>query len=184
MKRVLLAWLLCALSVAAFGATPSNASLKGIYGVNYASANNNAWYAVVSCPNFSGQVYAGSETSTDVVDGTMTFDGKGIVTYAVTEYGKFDQALSNATVTWTCSPQGNPVITDPGNAVYDAPTAATGTGTYAIQSNYTGALVISGDPGLILRVSNLNTKGLASRFMFHGIYSNNRGDGAGEGALQ
>jgi hypothetical protein len=64
-------------------------------------------------------------------------DGKGNITVGTyTQYGQFDQALSNATVVPSCT-QGEG---SNGYAVYDPPTPGTLTGTYAIESNGTGTM--------------------------------------------
>lgn len=188
MKTSLLASLIL-LSSVAFGATPTNASLKGIYAFNYQNAETNTWYAVVSCTNFKGSIQAGSITHNPVQDGTVTFDGKGKVALATeTQYGHFDQALSNATVKWTCDTHGNPVITNFGAAVYDAPAVITGTGTYSIQSNYTGAMTITVSGvsfGYILRLAATNaTTAFASQVLFHGLNSDNSSEGSGIGVKQ
>jgi len=171
-----------ALAVTAFAAVkPSDASLKGTYGFNNAKAETDSWFAQVSCPNYSGQLYAGSETSTVVNDGTITFDGKGNFTYTGDKYGVFDQTLSNETVQWTCDQNGNPIITNPGNAVYDAPVAESVSGTYTVNSDYTGEMNTGGgNSTLILRIAGTNAKGLATTVFLHELRSSNnesRGDG-------
>ena len=188
MKTSLFASLILLLSTVAFGVTaPSNASLKGTYAFNYQNAETNAWYAVVSCANFKGSLQAGAVTHTPVQDGTIIPDGKGKVTLSGTQYGHFDQALSNATVVWSCV-NGNPVITNFGSAVYDAPVAFTGTGTYSIQSNYTGAMTITSNgmtSGFVLRLAATNAAtAFASQVLFHGLNSDNSSEGSGIGVKQ
>jgi hypothetical protein len=185
MKGTLLALSILVLTATAFAVTPSNASLKGIYAVNYIGARYNSWYAQVSCRNYTGPLYAGSTTSNEVEDVTITFDGKGSVTFSGYQYGKFDQALSNATPTWACDNNGNPYLTNNGHAVYDAPSVQSGTGTYSIQPDYTGAINLSGsNDTLILRIAGTNTKGFATNFMLHGLKSDNTSDGDGFGVKQ
>jgi len=179
---VLLSLCILALAVTAFAAvTPSDASLKGTYGFNEGKAETDSWFAQVSCPNYSGQLFAGSETSTPVNDGTITYDGKGNFTYTGYKYGVFDQTLSNETVQWTCDQNGNPIITNPGNAVYDAPVAESVSGTYTVNSNYTGEMnTEGGNSTLILRIAGTNAKGLATTVLIHELRnSNNESRGGG-----
>jgi hypothetical protein len=187
MKTTSLACLIL-LSSFAFGATPSNASLKGTYAFNYQNAETNTRYAVVSCVNFKGLLPAGSVTHTPVQDGTIVFDGKGKATFTGTQYGHFNQALSNATVVWGCDANGNPVITNFGSAVYDAPVAFAGTGTYSIQTNYTGAMTITSGgvaSGFVLRLAATNaTTAFASQVLFHGLNTDNSSEGSGTGVKQ
>jgi len=185
-KPALLCLVVLVLSAVAFGITPSNASLSGTYAINYHSASYNSWFAQVSCPHYTGSLYAGSTTTNEVVDGKIIFDAKGSVpSFSVYQYSHFNQALSNATPTWACDPNGNPYITNPGYAVYDAPIPDSGTGTYSIQSDYTGQMNLSGVSGtFVLRIAATNTKGLASDFMFHGTKSDNSADGDGLGVKQ
>jgi hypothetical protein len=141
MKKFLFASLLLLAPVSAsFAATPSNASLKGNYSVQLSSVHGDQWYGSITCPNPGGNSYTlnfgGSIVSNQPGQGVLKFDGKGNVTGTVTIYGKFDQAASNATVVASCvqGAGGN------GNAVYDAPYAATLTGTYSIQSTGYGTM--------------------------------------------
>jgi len=177
MKTILLVSIsILTLAVAAFaGVKPSDASLKGVYGFNSAKPQTNSWWAQVSCPNYTGTIGAGSDTSTPVSDGTFTFDGKGDVTFSFYKYGQFDQTLSNETVQWTCDQNGNPIITNNGYAVYDAPVAESGSGTYTVNSDYTGVLNPSGggSSSFVLRIAGTNAKGLATTVFFHELGSDN-----------
>ena len=68
-------------------------------------------------------------------------------------------------------------------AVYDGPIALTGTGTYSIQSNYTGAmtLTVGGfSSGYVLRLAATNpATAFASQVLFHLLNSDNSSDGDG-----
>jgi hypothetical protein len=127
--------LLLVLSSNATTPTPSKASLKGIYVFQMGGARQNTWGVQLTCggqPVFVG----GTDTRDQAVAGTMTFNGAGGVTGSFTQYGKFDQTASNATVSCVSG----------GNAVYEAPSSGSLTGSYTIQSNGKGALNITVTP--------------------------------------
>jgi hypothetical protein len=158
MKKVLLVLsILLALVSMSFATTISNASLKGKYSFQLASAHLDGWYASVNCKDPQGNTYTvsagGSNVSNQSIVGVMTFDGKGNVSGTYSQYGKFDQAASNATVAPSCTPgQSNN-----GYAVYDPPSSGTFAGTYSIQPTGLGAMVITvsgGDtPNFVLELA-------------------------------
>jgi hypothetical protein len=121
-----------------FAAT-SNASLKGVYAFQLASAHYDSWSASLSCPNNQTVTFGGSTISNQSVQGTFTLDGKGNITAGTYfQYGQFDQSESNATVVPSCTQgQGNG-----GSPVYDPPEAGTLTGTYSIGPDGTGTLTV------------------------------------------
>jgi hypothetical protein len=138
MSRITKVFTICLLFVGpCFAGTSTNASIKGTYAFQLSSAKFEGWSASITCPN--GQVtFGGNTVATQSVQGTITFDGKGNITSgAFTQYGQFDQALSNATVVPSCTPgQGSN-----GYAVYDPPvTGGTLTGTYSIEAGDVGTM--------------------------------------------
>jgi hypothetical protein len=158
MKKVLCA-ICISLTVVSLSsaATFSNASLKGKYPFQLASSHLGWWSASITCHDPQGNPYTvtagGSNVSTESILGTMTFDGKGNTTGTYSQYGKFDQAASNATVVPSCSPGGS----NNGYAVYDPAAAGTLTGTYSIQPTGFGAMVLTvsgGDsPSFVLELA-------------------------------
>src|SRR5208283_723045 len=141
MRTILCAICLALVAVSAsFAKTPSDASLKGEYSLQLTDVHFEQWSASINCPNPGGNeytlIFGGSDVTNDTGLGTITFDGKGNVTGTVTQYGKFDQTASNATVVPSCT-QGE---ASNGNAVYDPPVASTFTGTYSIQSTGLGTM--------------------------------------------
>lgn len=144
MKKTLFAVCLLLVTVSAsFAASPSDASLKGKYSFQLASAHMDGWYASIACYDPQGNPYTvtagGTDLSNQSIQGAITFDGKGNATGTYTQYGQFDSNLSNATVVPSCT-QG---ASNNGYAVYDPPTSGTFTGTYSIQPTGYGALVLS-----------------------------------------
>ncbi|MGB6689541.1 MAG: hypothetical protein WBE76_17030 [Terracidiphilus sp.] len=124
---------------AAFAVTPSEGSLKGVYVFQFFQATENYWQKTVSITcgglteTFTG---SGQTAATEIVHGTMNFTGAGTVSATFTEYGQFNQAASDDTVTIACS--GNPrspFTTNNGHPVFDEAVDGTDTGTYIFGSN-------------------------------------------------
>jgi hypothetical protein len=142
MPRITKIFAICVLFAGSCFAATTNASIKGTYAFHMSSAKYEGWGQSISCqqPDSSFQTisFGGNTVVTQSVLGTITFDGKGNITAGTfTQYGQFDQGLSNATVVPSCTPgQGSN-----GYAVYDAPvTGGTLSGTYSIGANATGTL--------------------------------------------
>lgn len=173
---------------AGFAATPSNASLKGTYSFQLGSSHFNSWTIGYACPAPGGgsfnQTAGGFDDKEEVIIGNVTFDGKGNATGTFTDYGRFDQSSSLATVDTSC-----PNSTNGGHAVFFPPTAGTFTGTYVVNADGTGALALTlstGDqPFLLLKVAGEQTKGLRNTvFMTDFRTSDNSVDVHGEAVLQ
>ncbi len=163
--------------------TFSGASLlKGTYTVASHRARYVSWSAQVSCKNYSGPLYAGSDVANEANEGTVVFDGKGGASMSGTQYGSFDEALSELTPTWGCDSNGSPYITNSGHAVYDPPQPFTETGNYSVQSDYTGQINFP-DVQLSLRLAGVNWIGLATSFTFHILKDNTMGE-VGLGIMQ
>ena len=188
MKKILLAiCILLVLASTSFAASMSNASLKGPYSFQLASPHQGSWNVGFTCYDNSNNPYivnfGGTSVSTDSAVGVVTFDGKGHVTGTFTEYGKFDQAASTATVVTGCNGAGSN-----GNAVYDVPFTGTFTGTYSVQANGTGAMTIAisgGDTsGMILQIGG--TAAIRTTVLMTGIDSStsNKVDVTGIAVLQ
>jgi hypothetical protein len=140
MNRITIFAVCLLLSATSFAASTTNASVKGVYAFQLSNSHFNSWSASINCgPNNQTTTFGGSSNSNQSVQGVMTLDGKGNITAGTyTQYGQFDQALSNATVVPSCTQgQGSN-----GYAVYDPPTPGTLTGTYTIGSNGTGTMTL------------------------------------------
>jgi hypothetical protein len=146
MSRITKIFAVCVLFVGSCFAATTDASVKGTYAFQLSNAHYQGWSGTITCPtnNPSGPstftiTFGGNSLSNESIQGVMTFDGKGNITSGTyTQYGQFDQALSNATVQPSCTPgQGSN-----GYAVYDPPTLGTVTGTYSIEANATGTLTL------------------------------------------
>jgi hypothetical protein len=140
MPRIVKILAICVLFVGScFAATSTDASIKGTYAFQLSSAKFEGWSASITCPNGQEITFGGNTVATQSVQGTITFDGKGNITSgAFTQYGQFDQGLSNATVVPSCTPgQGSN-----GYAVYDPPVpGGTLTGTYSIEAGDIGTMI-------------------------------------------
>ena len=84
--------------------------------------------------------------SLEVIDGVMTFDGKGNFHSNGTQYHTFDQGASDATVSITCN-EGLITSTNNGHPVYNPPVAFTLTGTYTVNRDGTGSYTVTPPPG-------------------------------------
>jgi hypothetical protein len=145
--------------------TYSNASLHGKYSFQLSHPSNANWSKTVPCPtNASITATGGSFLITTVVgSGVMTFNGAGSFSATFTEIGHINQSASNNTVKITFNSSCQVVSVNNGSIVYQSATAQTGTGTYAVQSNGTGAITLVGSSkGLILRLAGSNSAGLSS----------------------
>lgn len=183
MKRLTIAiciLLFFGLTSSATTPTTSNASLKGTYIFLIHNTKVDTWGQSLNCGgNFV--FMGGSRASSEVDIGTATLDGAGGLTGTFTDYGNFDSASSNATV--SCSSGGN--------AVYFAPQTGTVTGTYSVQSNGTGTITMSVSNGdtfsaQILLVGNCASTGVNDAFLLTGLNPNhpNAVDGSGSARLQ
>jgi hypothetical protein len=142
MRQIVLSVALLLMSVAALGQTYSNASLNGSYSLQFATPETETWSKTFACPTNSGITYTanGSETTSDVLYGVLTFDGNGSLSLTATEIGQINSTASANTmkVTWNSSCQV--VSVNDGHIVYLAAATKTQTGTYAVQSNGTGTM--------------------------------------------
>jgi hypothetical protein len=114
-----------------------------------------------------------------VISGVATFDGAGNVSISGTDYGQFDQNSSNATWQLGCNPDGTLNVLQQGYAVFFPPAAVTATGTYQIQSDGTGAMVLNvsnngNNSTLLFRIAG-GTKP-ATSFQIFGYKANPAGD--------
>jgi hypothetical protein len=144
MKKILCTiCIVIATAAAGFAAPIGNASLKGTYSFQLSGPEYESWFASISCPNPSGNgsytlTGGGSDVGTKGVVGTIQFDGAGHAKGSYTEYGDFDQTLTNQTIQLSCTGPS-----DNGHAVYDAANSGTFTGTYAVESTGLGSMVLT-----------------------------------------
>jgi hypothetical protein len=140
MKRIALVLSIFLVMIhAAYAVTPSDVSLKGVYVFQFFQTTENYWQKTVSitCGGVKGTFTGyGQTASTEIVHGTMNFSGTGSVSATFTEYGQFDQAASDDTVTIACSGNpSSPFTYNNGHAVFDNAVKGTDTGTYIVGSN-------------------------------------------------
>jgi hypothetical protein len=114
--------------------------LKGVYVFQFFQTTENHWKKTVSvtCFGVTGTYTGSGQTATtEIVHGTMNFTGAGTVSTTFTEFGGFNQAASDDTITIACT--GNPkspFTYNNGYAVFDeVAVAGTDTGTYTLGSN-------------------------------------------------
>jgi hypothetical protein len=144
MRKILFTICLAVVAVSSsFAKSPTDASLKGTYSFQLASAHMDGWYASITCYDPQGNQYTvsagGSDVNNESILGTIAFDGKGNATGNFTQYGHFDSSASDATVVPSCTPGAS----NNGYAVYDPPSSGTFTGTYSIQSTGFGGMVLN-----------------------------------------
>ncbi len=177
MKARLVACTVLVLVLSAFAVTPSNASLNGEYPFSFSGAHQYSWGQTLNCGgNF--QFWGGNIVRQQTVVGTATFNGAGGVTGTFTEYGQIDQAASDASV--SCGNNGNPV--------FQAGLPGTFTGTYAIQSNGSGAMVLTptgggggGPANFVLQVGGACSSGLENTVYMVMLRADNSVESAGVG---
>jgi len=167
-------------SCGAQAATSPDASLKGTYFIQISEAQEVYWSKSVSAKCFGvtyTQIRGGQTTSTKLDTGTVTFSGSGTFSMSITEYGHFNQALSENTVTMSCTNDPkSPITVSDGSAVFDAAAPMTVTGTYTITSNETGTMAFAGgkpDELVDLSLGQLNPSGVAGVVLFSGVLKPN-----------
>jgi len=167
-------------SAAALATTPSNASLKGTYFIQLSQVQEVYWSNTVSAKCFGTtytQVLGGQTSSTKLDIGTITFSGSGTFSMSVTQYGDFDQTLSNNTVTMSCTSNSKaPVTTNSGSAVFDAAAPMSITGTYTVTSSETGTMTFAGgksDEIVDLSIGQLNSSGVAGVVLINQVLKPN-----------
>lgn len=176
MKRLaLISSLLFVLTQAAYAVTPSETSLKGGYVFQFFQTTENYWSKTVSvkCGGVTATFTGGGQTAaTEIVHGVMTFSGAGTESAVFTEYGQFNQAASDDTVTITCSGNPNaPFTENQGHAVFMGNVEGTDTGTYNVGyngTNYGGLLTFSPrlSPAVGLGKISYDLAGLSSANLF------------------
>lgn len=173
--------LLLVLAGNGFAATPTKASLNGPYAFQLSISKEAYWSITKKCTykGISSQYWAGGQsTYTELNYGTATFDGKGNVTFVMTDAHKLNQAASNATATIVCNSNGT-ATTDGGNLVYEATSTATVHGTYTVSSNGSAIITLPDDQGTAdLQLSLFNSAGLSTTFLMRTM-DNDIGTGIG-----
>ena len=182
MRTSLASCVLLLFVLTAYATTPttSNASLKGAYLFQISGGHEHSFGATIICggvPTFVGS----SDSRPEVVAGTITFNGTGGGTGTFTEYGHFNQAASDASVSCTGS-----------NAVYDPPASGTLTATYSVQSNATGAMTLAitggiggGAPGgFILRLAGACAGGISNTVFLIELKPDNSVENSGVARFQ
>lgn len=179
------------LPCAGYAASPADASLKGTYAFQMSQSELVTWQRLVSVTCF-GVTYthepSGMSVDTQVIAGTVTFSGSGTFSMAITKYGVFDQAASNATVSASCT--GNPhapVTTNGGHPVLSNGVESTTTGTYTVGSDGTGTFTLAGsnsDEVIDLLLGQFNGENVATQVLFRQVLKNNGNGATGVGILK
>jgi len=181
MKRIAFAAsVVLLLSCAAYAATPSAASLKGAYAFQSSRVQTVYWGKTVSATCFAityTMWLGGQSTGTRVDAGVITFSGTGTFSINVTQYGDFDQADSNNTVSITCT--GNPkqpYTTNSGYPVFYPSSAITDTGSYTVGATGIGTFDFTGgkpDEAGAISLGQYNSSGLAGVVLMRQVLHNN-----------
>jgi hypothetical protein len=191
MKHFALLTSLLLLSVAGFAQTYSNASLNGNYSFQSPQPEFDTWSKTASCM-YNGQKYTatggGQTVSTQIISGVLTFDGIGSVTATFTQSGTFDQTLSDETVIITFNRQCKATVNN-GAAVFDPPSAGSGTGTYSVQSNGSGTITLTVQDGtatLDIELAGTTAGNISNTFLLYSLGQNtpNKIDGTGVAVRQ
>jgi hypothetical protein len=185
-KGLLAICTLLALVSASFAAAPSNASLNGKYTFQLSRYHNIHWTSTADpCGLGFFATGGGSDVADEIVYGVFSFDGKGNVSETFTQNHVFDASASSATVQFACVGGGASVVTTNGYPVFsgagcsDFPiTGCSASGTYAVQSDGTGAMTLTftgtlSGVGLLFEVSGSNGKGIRNTILLH---SNDKSD--------
>jgi hypothetical protein len=170
---------------AAHAATPSDASLKGVYAFQFSNVQQVGWYKTVSATCF-GTLYTmtigGTASDTEINAGTFTFSGSGTFSFSATKYGQFDQAASNNTPTMTCTGNARqPYTYNSGYPVYFSPSAQSGSGTYHVGSLGNGTITPAGsntNEVIDISLGQFNAAGVSGIFLMRQSLKNN-----GEGTM-
>jgi len=192
MRRcALIAFTALFLVCAAHAASPSNASLKGVYAFQISEVQQVSWNKTVSATCF-GTTYTttigGQASDTNITAGTLTFSGSGTFSLSATEYGKFDLAASNNTPTITCTgnPQ-QPYTTNAGYPVYFASSAQSGSGTYHVGTGGNGTMTLAGskaDEVIDISLGQFNASEVSGVFLMRQPIKNNGEGSTGTAVLQ
>ncbi|MGB6690736.1 MAG: hypothetical protein WBE76_23110 [Terracidiphilus sp.] len=185
MKRIaLLASLVFVLSGAAQAASPSKASLKGTYFLQFTKAQSISWGKQLSVKCFGvtyNQFVGGSSVNTQITYGTVTFSGAGTLNVVLTDSADLDQDASNDSVSLSCtSNPKQPITSNSGNPVFAAGTQDTVTGTYTVASNSTGVLTPA-DPstngkGIEMKLGAFNGDNIATVVLMMQLKTNGDGE--------
>jgi hypothetical protein len=170
----------------AFGATPSDASLKGTYFFNFAITKGAFWSKSKSC-TYKGitNTYTvnAQGTYTELNFGTATFDGKGHVTFNMNDEHQFDQAASDASISIVCATTGG-ITSNSGQLIYEPTVTGTNTGTYSVSSNGSGTVTLSDDGGsLDISLGAYGTNGVSTTVLMRSPATENN-LGIGSAVLQ
>jgi hypothetical protein len=157
------------LAGACFAATPAptDASLDGAYVFHFSSVKEVYWSKSVTC-HYPTATYTfgggGQSVDNEIITGEATFDGKGHVSISFTDYHKFDESASNASVSVSCPAKaGAQPNIDNGQLVFEAPSSGTYTGTYAVNSKGSATITLSdGEGSLGLSLAAFNSAGLST----------------------
>jgi hypothetical protein len=169
LRTLLLVAAFAMLAGACFAGTPAptDASLDGTYVFHFSNVKEVNWYKTVTCSypkakyTFTG---GGQSVDSEIIMGEATFDGKGHVSINFTDYHKFDESASNATVSIACpAKEGAPPNIDNGQLVFEAPSSGTYTGTYSVKSNGSAAITLPDGEGYLgLNLAAFNSAGLST----------------------
>jgi len=181
LKPLTLITVFLACTLTAFAAAPSNKSLSGTYIFQFSMVYQANWSNSKTCtyPGVTHTFTAGGEdVNTEVVYGTITFNGEGRITVNYTDAHGFNVNASDDTVSITCPAKstGSPGINN-GHMVVNGPEAGSGTGTYSVSSNGTGSFSNSNGP-ILFDLGGINSEGIAQTLILRSPESdNNQGTG-------
>ena len=129
-----------------YAATPSDASLKGNYFFHLTTPKQAYWSASKTCGSGTKKYTAfvsGSTVYTQLIRGTITFDGKGGITaISFSNVNQFNQTATNALIRITCDTSTSSWTSNNVQPVFESAVTGAGKGTYSVQSTGSGSMVL------------------------------------------
>jgi hypothetical protein len=105
--------------------------------------------------------------------GTVNFDGAGSLNTTYTNIGQINQAASNNTVQIKFNSQCQVISNNGGHIVYIAPATQTQSGTYSVQTNGTGTILLTGSTNpLLFQLAGTNGSGISTTVLMNNTQVN------------
>jgi hypothetical protein len=172
LKTLILATALLAPAGSCLAAGPNNASLDGTYVFHISTVHEGYWYKTKNCTyetskgtstfTYSG---GGQRAFSEIINGQMTFNGKGGVSITYTNMNSFNQTASNNSVIIPACPakEGASLNINNGSLVLETQGPGTIEATYAVESNGAGTITLPDGQGTLdLNLTAFTSTGLST----------------------
>jgi hypothetical protein len=152
-------------------ATPSKASLKGMYVFQFTGVTLVGWSRTVTCQSGSTKwpptTVRQQSANSQVVYGVFDFDGAGHVSGSYTSLHNLNQTASSDTIVIECTSHGG-VIINQGHEVYFPAMTGTVQGSYSVQADGSGAIDLgAGNTPLEFVMGGSTSTGPISTILLH-----------------